>query len=82
VAFIYLPGNFFETGDDLGMRWTALAATLCPGWGLGDRFRVEPCGRATGGMLSLTDRSISNPRTANRWWGSAGALIRASAALG
>jgi hypothetical protein len=82
VAFIYLPGNFFASGDDLGVRWAALAATLCPGWGLGDHLQVEPCGRVTAGMLSVTDRSVSNPLTADRWWGSAGALLRASAVLG
>jgi hypothetical protein len=82
VMFIYLPGDFLESGDDLGLRWAALAATVCPGWGLGDRLRVEPCGRVTGGLLSVMDHSLSNPHAVDRWWGSAGALLRASTALG
>ncbi|HVV52018.1 MAG TPA: hypothetical protein VHO06_20285, partial [Polyangia bacterium] len=82
LALLYLPGDFFESGDDLGIRWAALAATACPGWGLGGRLRVEPCARLTGGFLSATDHSVNTPRTVDRPWGSAGALLRASALLG
>ncbi len=82
LALLYLPGDFFESGDDLGVRWTALAATLCPGAGVGSAVRVEPCGRLTGGALSATDHSVNTPRSVDRWWGSVGALVRLSASLG
>ncbi len=82
LALLYLPGDFFESGDDLGVRWAALAATLCPGWGLGGAVRVEPCGRLTGGVLSATDHSVNTPRSVDRWWGSAGALVRLSGGIG
>jgi hypothetical protein len=82
LALLYLPGDFFESGDDLGVRWAALAATLCPGWGVGGAVRVEPCGRVTGGALSATDHSVNTPRSVDRWWGSVGALVRISAGLG
>jgi hypothetical protein len=82
LALLYLSGDFLESGDDLGIRWAALAVTLCPGWGLGGVIRGEPCARVTGGSLSATDHSVNTPRTVDRWWGSAGALVRISGALG
>jgi len=81
-AALYLPGDFFESGDNLGIGWMALAATGCPGWATGGRVRVEPCARFTAGVLSATDHSVSNPRSVDRWWGSAGALIRLMAPVG
>ena len=60
----------------------ALAATACPGWAQGGRVRVEPCARITAGVLSATDHSVTSPRSVDRWWGSAGALVRLTATLG
>ncbi len=82
LAALYLPGDFFESGDDLGIGWIALAATACPGWALGGRVRIEPCARITAGALSATDHSVNSPRSVTRWWGSAGALVRLTAPLG
>ena len=82
LAALYLPGDFFESGDDLGIGWIALAATACPGWAPGGRIRVEPCGRLTAGVLSVTDHSVNTPRSVVRWWGSAGAAVRLTAPLG
>jgi len=82
VAAFYLPGDFFESGDNLGIGWMALALTACPGWSPASRARIEPCARITGGVLSATDHSVDNPRSVDRWWGSAGALVRLTAPLG
>ena len=82
LAALYLPADFFESGDDLGIGWMALAATACPGWAPGGRVRVEPCARLTAGVLSATDHSVNSPRSVDRWWGSAGALVRLTATLG
>jgi hypothetical protein len=82
LAVLYLPGDFFESGDDLGIAWTALGAIACPGWAPGGRVRVEPCARITAGVLSATDHSVNTPRTVDRWWGSAGALVHLTALLG
>jgi hypothetical protein len=82
VTFLFLPGDVFESGDDLGISWTALGATGCPGWWLGGRTVIEPCARITFGLLTATDHSISNPRSVDRWWGSAGALVHLGAPLG
>jgi hypothetical protein len=82
LGALYLPGDFFGSGDDLGIAWMALAATACPGWTLGGRVRIEPCARATAGVLSVTDHSVNTPRSVDRWWGSAGALLRLTAPVG
>ena len=79
LGALYLPGDFFGSGDDLGIAWMALAATACPGWTLGGRVRIEPCARITAGILSVTDHSVNTPRSVDRWWGSAGALLRLTA---
>jgi hypothetical protein len=82
LAALYLPGDAFESGDDLGIGWMALAASACPGWALGGRLSVEPCARITAGVLSATDHSVNSPRSVDRWWGSAGVLVRLTAAVG
>lgn len=82
LAALYLPGDFFGSGDDLGIGWMALAATACPGWAFSGRVRVEPCARLTVGVLSATDHSVNSPRSVARWWGSAGALVRLTASVG
>ena len=82
LAALYLPGDFFGSGDDLGIGWMALAATGCPGWAPGGRVRVEPCARLTVGILSATDHSVNTPRSVARWWGSAGAVVRLTAPVG
>jgi hypothetical protein len=82
LGALYLPGDFFGSGDDLGISWMALAAAACPGWTLGGRVRIEPCARATVGVLSVTDHSVNTPRSVARWWGSAGALLRLTAPVG
>ena len=63
LAALYLPGDFFGSGDNLGIGWMALAATGCPGWTPGGRVRVEPCARLTVGALSVTDHSVNTPRS-------------------
>ena len=82
LAALYLPGDFFGSGDNLGIGWIALATTGCPGWAPGGRVRVEPCARLTVGVLSATDHSVNAPRSVTRWWGSAGAVVRLTARLG
>jgi hypothetical protein len=82
VTFLFLPGDVLQSGDDLGIRWTALALAGCPGWWLGGRTVIEPCARVTAGLLAATDHSVSNPRSVDRWWGSAGALIHFGAPIG
>ncbi len=82
LAALYLPGDFFGSGDNLGIGWMALAATGCPGWAPGGRARVEPCARLTLGALSATDHSVNTPRSVTRWWGSAGAVVRLTAPVG
>jgi hypothetical protein len=82
ASFLFLPGDIFQSGDDLGIRWTALGATGCPGWWLGGRTVLEPCARLTLGFLSATDHSVSSPRSVDRWWGSAGALVHLGAPVG
>jgi hypothetical protein len=82
LAALYLPGDFFGSGDNLGIGWVALAATGCPGWAPGGRVRVEPCARLTVGALSATDHSVNTPRSVTRWWGSAGAVVRLTAPVG
>jgi hypothetical protein len=82
VSFLFLPGDVFQSGDDLGIRWTALALTGCPGWWLGGRTVIEPCARITMGLLAVTDHSISHQLPVDRWWGSAGALVHLGTPVG
>jgi len=82
LALVFLPADLLESGDDLGVRLTALTATGCPGWALRYRVEVEPCARAALGLLSATDHSVTNPRSVDRSWWSAGALLRATSRLG
>jgi hypothetical protein len=82
VTFLFLPADLFESGDNLGIHWTALGAAGCPGWWLGGRTVIEPCARVTLGLLGATDHSVSNQRSVDRWWGSAGALVHFGAPVG
>jgi hypothetical protein len=82
LELLYLPGNFFPSGDDLGIGWTALGLSVCPGWAVGGRVQLEPCARVTAGILSATDHSVNMPRSVDRAWGSAGALLHLAASLG
>jgi hypothetical protein len=82
VSFLFLPGDVFESGDNLGVRWTALALTGCPGWWLGGRTVIEPCARLTVGLLAVTDHSISHQLPVDRWWGSAGPVVHVGAPVG
>ncbi|HZL18064.1 MAG TPA: hypothetical protein VFG23_09990, partial [Polyangia bacterium] len=82
LALIFLPTDFLQSGDDLGIRLTELTVTGCPGWALRSRVEVEPCARAGVGRLSATDHSVTNPRSVDRSWWSAGALLRATTPVG
>jgi hypothetical protein len=82
LGFLYLAGDFFHDGDDLGLRYSALAVTVCPGWALVGAVVVEPCARLTAGLLDATDHSVTNPRSVDRWWGTAGVLLRGAVRLG
>ena len=82
VTFLFLPGDVFESGDNLGVRWIAGAVTGCPGWWLGGRTLLEPCARLTMGVLGMTDHSVSHQLSVDRWWGSAGAVVHLAAPVG
>ena len=82
LGLLYLAGDFFHDGDDLGLSYAALALTACPGWALRGVVVVDPCARLTAGRLGATDHSVTNPRTADRWWGTAGVLLRGAMRLG
>jgi hypothetical protein len=83
LAFIYLPNDFLLQPGEVATRLMAGALTACPPWGLSSgRFRVQPCVEGAGGWLTATDRTVTHPASASRIWWSAGALLRASAALG
>ncbi len=82
LALFFLPGDFLSSGDDIGVRFTALALTGCPGWALRTRVEIEPCARATIGLLAATDHSVTNPRSVDRSWWSVGALLRVITRLG
>jgi hypothetical protein len=64
------------------VRWTALAATVCPPWSLGRVITLQPCAQGIGGWLSATGRGLTNPRSVGRTWWSAGAMLRLGAHIG
>jgi len=82
LSFMYVPNDFLRTADDALVRWTAVAATGCPGWIAGRVGSVQPCAQVIGGWLEATGVGLSNPRSAGRSWWSLGALLRVAARLG
>jgi hypothetical protein len=84
VGWLYLPNDFLLHGSAVVDRWYAFTLTACPGWGLHEgAFDVQVCARGIGGWLTARDAAVlTNPRSASRFWLSAGALLRGGAALG
>lgn len=82
VSFLFLAGDFFHGGDDLGIQWLAGSVDGCPGWVLGGTASVEPCLRITAGVLTATDRDVNTPLTVSRWWGSGGVALHAQVGRG
>jgi hypothetical protein len=82
LALLYASNDLLRSPDELGVRWTAIAATGCPGIGRSGAIRVQPCAQMIGGWLSAEELAVTNPETAHRSWWSVGATLRADAALG
>jgi hypothetical protein len=81
-TFVWMAGDLFHSGDDLGLRWLALSVDGCPGWRLGGFASVEPCARFTGGLLTTTDHSIMSPKVVDHWWGGGGAVLHGEVGRG
>jgi hypothetical protein len=79
---LHLPNDFLQSPSEVVLRWTAVAVTACPGWGLRRRIQIDPCLAGIGGWLSATDRAVTNPRSAERSWWSVGGLLRAVGRVG
>ena len=75
ASFIWMAGDFFHPGDDLGLRWLALSVDGCPGWSWGRFVSAEPCVRFTAGVLTMTDLTVMSPKVVDRLWGSGGAVV-------
>ena len=58
------------------------ASPSARGGAVGGSVQLEPCARVTAGILSATDHSVNMPRSVDRSWGSAGALVHLAASLG
>ncbi|MES1209645.1 MAG: hypothetical protein ABUS79_27225 [Pseudomonadota bacterium] len=82
ASLSFVAGDFFRSGEDLAVRWYAASIGGCPGWVLGGVATVEPCVRVTGGALTATDHNVANQRTSDRWWGSAGVVLRGEVGRG
>jgi hypothetical protein len=78
----YVANDLLQTPDEAVARWSAVTVVACPGWGLARPLVLEACAQVSGGWLTVTDRVVTNPRSVGRAWGSAGAFLRAAAALG
>jgi hypothetical protein len=83
LSAIYLSNDPWSSDDEVMARWAALAATACPGlgWG-GPHFALDLCAQIVGGWLRVTDRVVTNPRSATRFWGSIGAMARLGIPVG
>jgi len=83
LDLVHLENDLFAAADDVAVSFTALALSACPfGWELGGAFELRPCAVLVGGRLAAMGRGVGAPDSAVRSWWSAGALARASAALG
>ena len=74
LAFLYVPNDFLQTADAVAVRWTAIAATACPGWNLGRIVTLQPCAQVIGGWLAASGRGLDLTRA--RWAGAGGAWAR------
>jgi hypothetical protein len=82
LSALYVPDGILQTADSIAIRWTAIAATGCPGWNLGKVMTVQPCVQVIGGWLAARGRDLTHTLSPSRSWWSAGGLLRFGAALG
>jgi hypothetical protein len=83
LSFLYAPNDLVGSPEKVGVHWTALAVSGCPGWGWArGSFRLQPCAQMMAGLLSAEALALTNPRAVQRSWWSFGALLRADALLG
>jgi hypothetical protein len=81
IAGTYAPNDLLQS-HDVVIRWSAVALTACPGWGLRQPIILEACAQFMGGWLSANDRAITNPQSARRSWWSAGAVVHGRVPIG
>jgi len=83
LAAIYLTNDPWGSADGVATDWAALSVTLCPGWGLAaTHLALDVCAQGVGGRLQVTDRAVTNPAFAARFWGAVGGMARIGIPVG
>ena len=82
LALVHLRNDVIVPSQDVIVTWTALAATVCPGWGLRDRVTIEACGLGLAGWLTAADVGVNVRNAIGRVWLGAGIDLRAAASVG
>jgi hypothetical protein len=82
LALVHLRNDLLLPTPDVAVTWTALALTVCPGWGFHGAITVEGCGLGVAGWLTAAERAVTVRTAASRTWWSVGAVLRVRAALG
>jgi hypothetical protein len=82
LALVHLRNDVIVPSQDVIVTWTALAATVCPGWGLRDRVTIEVCGLGLAGWLTAADVGVNVRNAIGRVWLGAGIDLRAAASVG
>ena len=83
VSAIYLTNDPWGSSDGVVARWPALSVTVCPGWGLAaTHLALDLCAQGVGGWLQVTDRAVTNPALAARFWGAVGGMARLGIPVG
>jgi hypothetical protein len=82
LSLVHLRNDVIVPSRDVIVTWTALAATLCPGWGFQDRVTVEACGLGLAGWLTAADVGVNVRNAIGRVWVGAGIDVRAAASIG
>jgi hypothetical protein len=83
LSAIYLATDALGSADGVVARWAALSVTVCPGWGLAaTHLAIDLCAQGVGGSLQVTDRAVTNPAVATRFWGAVGGMARLGIPVG
>jgi hypothetical protein len=81
ATVLHARNDWLASSPAVAVRWTAVALTACPGWGLGATLIVEVCGIGLGGWLVVAEQAVTVRREVARSWWSAGGVLRLRAAL-
>jgi len=82
LAVAYLRNDVLQTPQDVQVGLAGLAGTVCPLRWTSGVLTFQPCGLFLAGWLSASGRQVTQSRTVDRLWLSAGGVARAAVLFG